>query len=258
MFLHITLDTLTIEINHTTGNKEWCTIDDILLIYWFHHKVWSTEIHNSYIAKYQRQQQYHPSPLFIIQQEGKERKKHIKRKYRTKEPSHTYHLNIWIRQEIKAHRQVCKALTESTQGWFHHKANHHHHGKEWPGTMIALSIELRRSYCSRLYTFIISTAHTECTNNHKQQCEIREPRNHTTSQDIITWLNHKISLNVHKHDTYCCVSTQTIQRRVIFSDIRRCGGGVSILLLIYLFLFLSSKISTNIFEECLLVSLSLY
>ena len=51
-------------------------------------------------------------------------------------------------------------------------------------------------------------------------CEIREPRDHITSQDVITWLNHKISLNVHQHDTYCCVSTQTIQRRVIFSDIR--------------------------------------
>ena len=228
MFLHITLDTLTIEINHTTGNKEWCTIDDIHLIYRFYHKVWSTEIHNRNIAKHQRQQQYHPSSLLIIQQEGKEREKHIERKYRTQEPSHTYHLNIWIRQEIKAHSQVCKALTERTPGWFHHKANHHHHGEEWPGTMIPLSIELRRSYCSRLYTFIISTTHTECTNNHEQQCEIREPRNHITSQEVITWLNHKISLNVHKHDTYGSVSTQSIQRRVILSDIYGCVWGTII------------------------------
>lgn len=257
MFLHPILDTQAIEINHTTGNKERRTIDDVNLIYWFHHKVKSTEIHNSYIAKYQRQQQYHPSPLFIIQQECKEWKKHIERKYRTKKPSYSYHLNIRIRQEIEAHCQICKTLTERTPRWVHHKTNHHHHGKEWPGTMIALSIELRWSYCSRLYSFIISTAHTKCTNNHEQQCEICEPWNHITSQDVITWLNHKISLTVHKHDTYCCVSTQTIQRRVIFSDIRRCGG-VRILLLIYLFLFLSSKISTNIFEECFLVSLSLY
>ena len=88
---------------------------------------------------------------------------------------------MWIRQEIKAHCQICKALTKRTPGWFHRKANHHHHGEEWPGTMIALNIELRRSYCSRLYSFIISTAHTERTNNHEQQCEIREPRNYITS-----------------------------------------------------------------------------
>lgn len=207
MFLYPSLDTQAIEINHTTDNKERRTIDDVNLIYWFHHKVWSAEIHNSNIAKHQRQQQYHPSSLLIIQQEGKEREKHIERKYRTQEPSHTYHLNIWIRQEIKAHRQVCKALTERTPGWFHHKANHHHHGKEWPCTMIALSIELRWSYCSRLYTFIISTAHTERTYNHEQQCEIREPRNHTTSQDVITWLNRKISPNVHQHNAYGCVGT---------------------------------------------------
>ena len=83
MFLHITLDTLTIEINHTTGNKERRTIDDVNLIYWFHHKVRSTEIHNRNIAEYQRLQQYQPSPLFIIQQEGKEREKHIESKYST-------------------------------------------------------------------------------------------------------------------------------------------------------------------------------
>ena len=148
MFLHPTQDTLTIEVNHTTRDKERRTIDNIHLIYWFHNKVRSTEIHNSNIAKHQRQQQYHPSSLLIIQQEGKEREKHIERKYRTQKPSYTYHLNIWIRQEIEAHCQICKALTEQTSGWFHHKANHHHHGEEWPGTMIALSIELRRSYCT--------------------------------------------------------------------------------------------------------------
>lgn len=131
MFLHPTLDSLAIEVNHTTSNKERRTIDDVNLIYWFHHKVRSTEIHNSYIAEYLRQQQYHPSSLLIIQQEGEEREKHIECKYRTKEPSHTYPFNMWIRQEIEAHRQVCKALTEQrTPGWFHHKANHHHHGKE--------------------------------------------------------------------------------------------------------------------------------
>lgn len=220
MFLHPALDTQAVEINHTTGNKERRTIDDVNLIYWFHHKVRSTEIHNSNIAKHQRQQQYHPSSLLIIQQEGKEREKHIECKHCTKEPSHTYYLNIRIRQEIEAYCQVSKALTERTPGRFHRKTNHHHHGEEWPGTMIALSIELSRSYCPRLYTFIISTAHTECTNNHKQQCEIREPRNHITCQDVITWLNHKISLNVHQHNTYGCISTQAIQRRVIFPDIR--------------------------------------
>lgn len=224
MFLHPILDTLTIEINHTTRDKERSTINNINLIHWFHHKFWSTEIHNRNIAEYQRQQQYQPSPLFIIQQEGKEREKHIERKYRTQEPSHTYHLNIWIRQEIEAHRQVCKTLAERTPRWVHRKTNHHHHGEEWSGTMIALSIKLRRSYCSRLYTFIISTAHTECANNHEQQCEIREPRYHITSQYVITWLNHKISQNVHQHNTNSCISTQAIQRRVIFSDIRRCGG----------------------------------
>ena len=217
MSLYPTLEPLTIEVNYTTGNKERRTIDDVDLIYWFHHKVWSTKIHNRNIAKHKRQQQYHPSSLLIIQQEGKEREKHIESKYRTQEPSHTYHLNIWIRQEIEAHCQICKALTKRTPRWVHRKTNHHHHGEEWPGTMIALSIELRRSYCSRLYTFIISTAHTECANNHEQQCEIREPWYHITSQYVITWLNHKISLNVHQHDTYGSVSTQTIQRRVIFS-----------------------------------------
>ena len=207
MFLHPALDTPAIEVNHTTGNKERRTIDDVNLMYWFHHKVWSTEIHNRNIAEYQRQQQYQPSPLFIIQQEGKEREKHIECKHCTKEPSHTYYLNIRIRQEIKAHRQVCKTLAKRTPGRFHRKTNHHHHGEEWPGTMIALSIELRRSYCSRLDSLIISTAHTECTNNHEQQCEIREPRNHITSQDVNTRLNHKINLNVHKHYAYGCVST---------------------------------------------------
>ena len=224
MFFHPTLDTLTIEINHTTSNKERRTIDNIHLIYWFHNKVRSTEIHNRNIAEHQRQQQYHPSSLLIIQQEGKEREKHIERKYRTQEPSHTYHLNIWIRQKIEAHCQICETLAERTPRWVYRKTNHHHHGKEWPGTMIALSIELRRSYFSRLYTFIISTAHTECTNNHEQQCEICEPRNHIASQDVITWLNHKISQNVHQHNTYSSVSTQPIQRRVIFSDIYGCGG----------------------------------
>lgn len=225
MFLHPALNILTIEVNHTTRDKERRTIDDVDPIYWFHHKVRSAEIHNSYIAEYQRQQQYHPSSLLIIKQKGKEREKHIERKYRTQKPSHTYHLNIWIRQEIEAHRQVCKTLAERTPRWGHRKTNHHHHGEKWPGTMIALSIELRRSYFSRLYTFIISTAHTECANNHEQQCEIREPRNYITSQEVITWLNHKISLNVHQNNAYCCVSTQAIQRRVIFSDIYGCGGG---------------------------------
>lgn len=224
MFFHPILDILTIEVNHTTGNKERRTIDDVNLIYWFHHKVRSTEIHNRNIAEHQRQQQYHPSSLLIIQQEGKEREKHIECKHCTEEPSHTNYLNIWIRQEIEAHRQVCKTLAERTPRWVHHKTNHHHHGEEWPGTMIALSIELSRSYCSRFDSFIITTAHTESTNNHEQQCEICEPRNHITSQDVITWLNHKISLNVHQHDTYGCVGTQTIQRRVIFSDIYGCGG----------------------------------
>ena len=83
MLLHPALDTQAIEINYTTGYKEWSTIDDVNLIYWFHHKVRSTEIHNRNIAEYQRQQQYQPSPLFIIQQEGKEREKHIERKYST-------------------------------------------------------------------------------------------------------------------------------------------------------------------------------
>ena len=225
MFLHPILDTLTIEINHTTSNKERRTIDDVDIIYWFHHKVWSAKIHNRNIAKHQRQQQYHPSSLLTIQQEGKKREKHVERKYRTQEPSHTYHLNIWIRQEVEAHRQVCKTLAERTPGWFHHKTNHHHHGEEWPDTMIALSIKLRRSYCSRLYTFIISTAHTECANNHEQQCEIREPWYHITSQDVITWLNHKISLDVHQHNTYSSVSTQPIQRRVISLTFADMGGG---------------------------------
>ena len=230
MFLHPALNTPTIKINHATNNEIRSTIDDI-------HSIESTTIiklFNRNIAEYQRQQQYHPSSFLIIQQESKEREKHIECKYRSKEPSHTYHLNIWIRQEIEAHCQICKTLTERTPGWLHHKANHHHHGEEWPGTMIALSIELRRSYCSRLYSFIISTAHTERTNNHEQQCEIREPRNHTTSQEVITWLNHKISLNVHQHNTYCCVSTQAIQRRVIFSDIYRYGG---VLLFILAFIY---------------------
>lgn len=118
MFLHPTFDTLTIEVNHTTGNKERRTIDNIHLIYWFHNKVRSTEIPNRNIAEQQRQQQYHPSSLLIIQQEGKEREKHIERKYRTQKPSYTYHLNIGIRQEIEAHCQICKALTERTPGWF--------------------------------------------------------------------------------------------------------------------------------------------
>lgn len=83
MLLYPTLNTLTIEINHTTRDKERRTIDDVDLIYWFNHKVRSTEIHNRNIAKHQRQQQYHPSPFLIIQQEGKEREKHIERKYRT-------------------------------------------------------------------------------------------------------------------------------------------------------------------------------
>lgn len=168
MFPYPTLDTQTIEVNQTTRDKERSTIDNIHLTYWFHHKVRSTEIHNSNIAKHQRQQQYHPSSLLIIQQEGKEREKHIECKHCTKEPSHTYHLNIWIRQEIEAHCQVSKTLAKRTPGRFHRKTNHHHHGEEWPGTKIALSIKLRRSYCPRLYTFIISTAHTECTNNHEQ------------------------------------------------------------------------------------------
>ena len=236
MFLHPTLDSLAIEVNHTTSNKERRTIDDVNLIYWFHHKVRSTEIHNSYIAEYLRQQQYHPSSLLIIQQEGKESKKHIERKYRTQEPAYAYHLNTRIRQEIEAHRQVCKALAEGAPRRVYRKTNHHHHGKEWPGTMIALNIELRRSYCSRLYTFIISTAHTECANNHEQQCEICEPRNHIASQDVITWLNHKISLNVHQHDTYGSISTQAIQRRVIFSEIYGCGG-----VLLFIFVLVQSK-----------------
>lgn len=124
----------------------------------------------------------------------------------------------------EAHCQICETLAERTPRWGHRKTNHYHHGKEWPGTMIALSIELRRSYSSRLYSFIISTAHTECTNNHEQQCEICEPRNHIASQYVITWLNHKISQNVHQHNTYSRVSTQAIQRRIIFSDFRRYGG----------------------------------
>ena len=107
--------------------------------------------------------------------------------------------------------------------------------------MIALNIELRRSYCPRLYTFIISTAHTECTNNHEQQCEICEPRNHIASQDVITWLNHKISLNVHQHDTYGSISTQAIQRRVIFSDIYGCGGVLLFILDFIIVLFLSTN-----------------
>lgn len=45
MFFHPILEPLTIEINHTTSNKERRTIDDVNLIYWFHHKVRSTEIH---------------------------------------------------------------------------------------------------------------------------------------------------------------------------------------------------------------------
>ena len=220
MFLHPTLDTLTIEINHTTRDKERSTINNITTT----ESITIIKSIYCYITEHQRQQQYHPSSLLIIKQEGKEREKHIERKYRTQEPSHTYHLNIWIRQEIEAHCQVSKTLAKRTPGRFHRKTNHHHHGEEWPGTMIALSIELRRSYSSRLYSFIISTAHTECTNNHEQQCEIREPRNYITSQEVITWLNHKISLNVHKHDTYGSVSTQAIQRRVIFSDFRRYGG----------------------------------
>lgn len=117
MFFHPILDTLTIEVNHTTGNKERRTIDDVNLIYWFHHKVRSTEIHNRNIAEYQRQQQYQPSPLFIIQQEGKEREKHIESKYRTQKPSYTYHFNIWIRQEIEAHCQICETLAERTPRW---------------------------------------------------------------------------------------------------------------------------------------------
>ena len=239
MFLYPTLDAMTIEVNHTTRDKERRTIDDVNLIYWFHHKVRSTEIPNSNIAEYQRQQQYHPSSFLIIQQEGKEREKHIERKYRTQKPSYTYHFNIWIRQEIETHCQVSKTLAKRSPGRFHRKTNHHHHGEEWPGTMIALSIELRRSYSSRLYSFIISTAHTECTYNHEQQCEIREPRNYITCQDVITWLNHKISLNVHQHDTYCCVSTQAVQRRVIFSDIYGCVGGLLFILnLIYFTIFI--------------------
>lgn len=229
MFLHPAPDTPAIEVNHTTDNKERRTIDDVDLIYWFHHKARSAEIHNSYIAEYQRLQQYHPSSLLIIQQEGKEREKHTERKYRTQEPSHTYHLNIWIRQEIEAHCQICKTLAERTSRWVHRKTNHHHHGEEWPGTMIALSIELHRSYLSQLYTFIISTAHTEYTNNHKQQCEIREPWYHITSQDVITWLNHKINLNVHQNNTYSSVSTQSIQRGVIFSYFCWCGGKLSLI-----------------------------
>ena len=130
MFLHPTLETLTIEVNHTTRDKERRTIDDVYLIYWFHYKVRSTEIHNSYIAEYQRQQQYHPSSLLIIQQEGKEREKHIECEHCTKEPSHTYHLYIWIRQEIEAHCQVSKTLAKRTPGRFHRKTNHHHHGEE--------------------------------------------------------------------------------------------------------------------------------
>lgn len=109
--------------------------------------------------------------------------------------------------------------------------------------MIPLSIELRRSYCTRLYTFIITTAHTKCTINHEQQCKIREPRNHITSQDVITWLNHKISLNVHQHNTNSSVSTQPIQRRVIFSDIYGCGGGWVLLFILefIIVLFLSTN-----------------
>ena len=107
--------------------------------------------------------------------------------------------------------------------------------------MIALNIELRRSYCPRLYTFIISTAHTECANNHEQQCEICEPRNHISSQDVITWLNHKISLNVHQHDTYGSISTQAIQRRVIFSEIRWYGGLLLFILDFIIVLFLSTN-----------------
>ena len=45
MFLHPTLEALTIEVNHTTRDKERRTINNINLIYWFHHKVRSTEIH---------------------------------------------------------------------------------------------------------------------------------------------------------------------------------------------------------------------
>lgn len=52
MFFHPILEPLTIEINLTTSNKERRTIDDVNLIYWFHHKVWSTEIHNRNIAKH--------------------------------------------------------------------------------------------------------------------------------------------------------------------------------------------------------------
>lgn len=101
-----------------------------------------------------------------------------------------------------------------------------------------VNIELLRSYCSRLYSLIISTAHTESTNNHEQLCEICEPRNHIASQDVITWLNHKISPNVHQHDAYGCVSTQTIQRRVIFSDIYGCGGVLLFILDFIIVLFL--------------------
>lgn len=255
MFLHPTLETLTIEINHTTSNKERRTIDNIHLIYWFHNKVRSTEIHNSYIAKHQRQQQYHPSSLLIIQQEGKEREKHIERKYRTKEPSHTFHFNMWIRKEIEAHCQICKTLTGRTPGWFHHKANHHHHGEEWPGTMIALSIKLCRSYSSRLYSFIISTAHTKCTNNHEQQCEICEPRYHITSQEVITRLNHKISLNVHKHDTYGSISTQAVQRRVIFSDLYECvwGGYYSFWISLFYYFYRPTMIFIIVFQHISIV-----
>ena len=224
MLLYTTFNAMAIEVNHTTSDEERSTIDDVYFINRLHHKVWCTKVRNGNIAEHQRQQHHLPSPLLVIEQECEERKQHIEREYRSQEPPHAYHLDIWIRQEIEAHRQVGEALAERAPRWFHHKTYHHHHGEERPCAVIPLGIKFGWSYRSRLHSLIITAAHGECTDNHKEQCKVGEPRNHVTRQNIHTWLDCHVSLYVHQHDAYGSVSTQAIQRRVIFSDIPRYGG----------------------------------
>ena len=221
MPFHPLFDTMAIEINHATCNEIRRTINKVHTI----ETSTIVKLFNGDIAEHQRQQHHHPSRLLVIEQECEEREQHIEREHRSQEPSYTNHLDVWIRQEIETHRQVGEALAESAPRWFHHKTYHHHHGEERPRAVIPLGIKLGRSYRSRLHSLIITTTHRECADYHKEQGEIGEPRYHLTSQEVITWLSSHISHYVHQHDSHSSIGTQTIQRRVIFSDILRYGGG---------------------------------
>ena len=62
-----------------------------------HNEVRCSKVRNRYVAEHQRQHQYHPTTLPVIQQEGEERKQHVEGEDRTQEPPNAYHFDIRVR-----------------------------------------------------------------------------------------------------------------------------------------------------------------